>query len=56
MLSISTPTQFFIKIGGYEPICFDYLGMFTNEVDPQEGTEIIAFVSAGPKNYSYKLV
>ena len=45
----------FYKKGGYEPICGDYLGMFTNEVDPQEGTEIIAFVSAGPKNYSYKL-
>ena len=29
--------------------------MFTNEINPDEGDEIIEFASAGPKNYSYKL-
>ena len=45
----------FYKKGGYEPVCGDYLGMFTNEIDPEEGNEIVEFVSAGLKNYSYKL-
>jgi len=49
-----TDSVFYIK-GKYEPLLGDYLGMFTNEIDPAEGTEIIEFVSAGPKNYSYKL-
>ena len=49
-----TDSVFYIK-GKYEPIIGDYLGMFTNEIDPEEGTEIVEFVSAGPKNYSYKL-
>ena len=49
-----TDSIIYIK-GGYEPTCGDYLGMFTNEIDPNEGTEIIEFASAGPKNYSYKL-
>ena len=31
------------------------MGEFTNEIDPTEGNHIIEFVSAGPKNYSYKL-
>lgn len=29
--------------------------MFTNEIDPSEGNEIIEFASAGSKNYTYKL-
>ena len=41
--------------GAYEPLLGDYLGQFTNEIDPNEGKEIIEFASAGPKNYSYKL-
>jgi len=45
----------FYKKGKYEPLLGDYLGMFTNEIEPSEGSEIIEFVSAGPKNYSYKL-
>ena len=49
-----TDSIFYIK-GEYEPICGDYLGMFTNEIDPQEGHEIVEFASAGPKNYTYKL-
>ena len=39
----------------YTPKLGDYLGEFTNEIDPAEGSHIIEFVSAGPKNYSYKL-
>ena len=49
-----TDSVFYIK-GKYEPLLGDFLGMFTNEIDPAEGTEIVEFVSAGPKNYSYKL-
>jgi len=45
----------FYKKGKYEPLLGDYLGMLTNEIEPSEGSEIIEFVSAGPKNYSYKL-
>ena len=39
----------------YEPSIGDFLGEFTNEIDPNEGKEIVEFVSAGPKTYSYKL-
>lgn len=39
----------------YEPLCGDYLGMFTDEIDPSEGTEIVEFASAGPKNYTFKM-
>ena len=49
-----TDSVFYIK-GRYKPNIGDYLGMFTNEIDPSEGSEIVEFVSAGPKNYSYKL-
>ena len=28
---------------------------FTNEIKPKDGKNIIEFVSAGPKNYAYKL-
>ena len=38
--------------GEYEPKLGNYLGQFTNEID--EGY-IEEFVSAGPKNYAYKL-
>ena len=31
------------------------MGEFTNEIDPKEGNFIKEFVSAGPKNYGYKL-
>ena len=36
-------------------MCGDFLDMFTNEIDPKEGTIIVEFASAGPKNYTYKL-
>ena len=49
-----TDSVVYIK-GNYKPVIGDYLGMFTNEIDPKEGNEIIEFVSAGPKNYSFKL-
>jgi hypothetical protein len=32
-----------------------FLGEFTNEIDPNEGNDIVEFVAAGPKNFSYKL-
>lgn len=31
------------------------MGDFTNEIDKKDGNHIIEFVSAGPKNYSYRL-
>ena len=36
----------------YEPVLGNYLGQFTNEIDDGYIEE---FVSAGPKNYAYKL-
>lgn len=39
--------------GEYEPPLGDYLGDFTLEID--QGTYITEFVSAGPKNYGFKL-
>lgn len=39
----------------YEPKLGDFLGEFTYEVDSKEGNFIQEFVSAGPKNYAYKL-
>ena len=41
--------------GEYEPPIGDYLGEFTNEIDPKEGTVIVEFASAGAKNYCIKL-
>jgi hypothetical protein len=43
------------KPGEYDPPLGDYLGEFTNEIDAKEGNYIDEFVSAGPKNYAYKL-
>ena len=39
----------------YEPALGGFLGEFTNEIDSEEGEYIEEFVSAGPKNYAYKL-
>lgn len=41
------------KPGEYEPKLGNYLGQFTNELD--QDTYIEEFVSAGPKNYAYRL-
>jgi len=38
--------------GAYNPPLGDYLGDLTNELDSDE--HIVEFVSAGPKNYSYR--
>jgi len=46
IIFISTPNC-------YEPELADYLGKFTNEI--KENNFIMEFVSAGPKNYGYKL-
>ena len=37
----------------YEPELGNYLGQFTNEI--KDGLHIEEFVTAGPKNYAYKL-
>jgi len=41
--------------GQYKPFLGNYLGQFTDEIDKNEGNYIVEFVSAGPKNYAYKL-
>jgi hypothetical protein len=46
--STQTNDTYFPKLG-------DYLGEWTDEVDKSEGNFITEFVSAGPKNYAYKL-
>jgi hypothetical protein len=38
----------------YTPKIGDYLGEFTNEIEPSEGEYIVEFASTGPKVYSYK--
>ena len=46
---------FSAKDGDYVPALGDYLGQFTNEINPKEGNYIDEFVSGGPKNYAFKL-
>ncbi len=41
--------------GEYLPKLGDFLGDFTDEINPKEGNYIKEFVSGGPKNYAYKL-
>lgn len=56
MLYCDTDSIIFItKPGLYEPPLGSYLGDFTDEIDKNDGNHIIEFVSAGPKNYAYKL-
>jgi hypothetical protein len=56
VLYVDTDSIFYKRnLDLYTPNLGDFLGEFTNEIDPQEGDHIIEFVSAGPKNYSYKL-
>jgi hypothetical protein len=47
------PIIFISKENHYEPELADYLGKFTNEIKCDNYFE--EFVSAGPKNYGYKL-
>ncbi len=56
VLYFDTDSIIFVsRDGEYEPKLGSYLGEFTNEIDPKDGEYIIEFVSAGPKNYAYKL-
>lgn len=43
------------KPGLYDPTLGDYLGEFTDEIKKKGASHIVEFVSAGPKNYAYKL-
>ena len=56
VLYFDTDSIIFIsRPGQYEPQLGNFLGQFTNEIDPRDGLYIIEFVSAGPKNYAFKL-
>jgi hypothetical protein len=56
VMYVDTDSIFFKRFAGkYSPKLSDYLGEFTNVIDPSEGSHIVRFVSAGLKNYSYKL-
>ena len=56
VLYFDTDSMIFIsRCNEYEPELGDFLGQFTNEIDQEKGNHIIEFVSAGPKNYGYKL-
>ena len=56
ILYFDTDSIIFVsREGEYEPELGDFLGQFTNEIDKSKGNYIEEFVSAGPKNYSYKL-
>lgn len=57
VLYFDTDSIFFVSNpeDTYQPELGDYLGDFTSEIDPREGNYIKEFVSAGPKNYAYKL-
>ena len=55
-LYVDTDSMIYVaKEGEYDPPLGDYLGELTSEIDPKEGNYIDEFVSAGPKNYAYKL-
>ncbi len=50
-----TDSVFYLtKDGEYEPVLGTNLGEFTNEIDPEDGSYIQEWVSAGKKNYAYK--
>ena len=54
VLYFDTDSIFFISIPNhYEPSLGNYLGDFTNEIDPKEGAFIKQAVFAGPKNYGF---
>lgn len=53
VLYFDTDSIIFVsKQDEYEPPLGDFLGQFTDEIDPSEGNYIVEFVSAGPKNYA----
>ncbi|CAF1040690.1 unnamed protein product [Brachionus calyciflorus] len=41
--------------GQYRQILGDYLGDFTDEIKMKGSSHIVEFISAGPKNYAYKM-
>ncbi|CAF0954010.1 unnamed protein product [Brachionus calyciflorus] len=41
--------------GQYRPPLGDYLGDFTDEINKKDSSHIVEFISAGPKNYAYKM-
>ena len=43
------------KDGEYDPPLGDYLGEFTDELKKKGASHIVEFISAGRKNYAYKL-
>ncbi len=56
VLYFDTDSIIYKKLDGeYEPLLGDFLGQFTNEIEPEEGTKIVEFVCCGPKNYAYRL-
>ena len=56
VLYVDTDSMIFISDPNlYEPQTGKYLGQLTNEINEKDGKHIIEFVSAGPKNYCYKL-
>ena len=56
VLYFDTDSIIFVsRPGQYEPKLGNFLGQFTNEIEPKDGEYIIEFVSAGPKNYAFKL-
>jgi hypothetical protein len=53
VLYFDTDSIIYIDKGYENPTLGDFLGEFTNELGPDE--HIVEFVSAGPKNYAFKL-
>jgi hypothetical protein len=55
-LYVDTDSMIYVaRPNEYDPPLGDYLGELTSEIDTKEGNYIDEFVSAGPKNYAYKL-
>ncbi len=55
VLYFDTDSIFYIhKEDEYNPSLGDYLGQFTDELDPEDGNYIEEFVSTGPKSYAYR--
>ena len=55
LMYVDTDSIIFIsREGQWEPELGNYLGEFTNEIDPSDGEYIVEACCAGPKNYSLK--
>ena len=56
VLYFDTDSIIYVKVPGqYDPPLGDYLGDFTDEVKKKGANYITEFISAGPKNYAYKM-